>query len=73
MSLLDESIIFKAVEDIPMVTKKIHRRDFQTEGITNKTWSEALNKSFKSTNSLTENLIKKDENLFDNIENTRHN
>jgi len=73
VSLLDESIIFKAVEDIPMVTKKIHRRDFQTEGITNKTWSEALNKSFKSTNSLTENLIKKDENLFDNIENTRHN
>jgi len=73
VSLLDESIIFKAVEDIPMVTKKIHRRDFQTDGITNKTWSEALDKSFKSIHLLTEKFIKKDEKLFDNIENTRHN
>jgi len=49
VSLLDKSIIFKAVEDIPMVTKKIHQRDFKTEGITEKTWKEALHKSYKTT------------------------
>jgi hypothetical protein len=49
VSLLDEKIIFKTVEDVQVITKKVHRKTFLEADVMKKTWEEALSKSLQST------------------------
>tara|TARA_R110000796_G_scaffold24753_2_gene70288 strand:+ start:1050 stop:1481 length:432 start_codon:yes stop_codon:yes gene_type:complete len=56
VGLLHEKVSFKAVEELQMVTKKIHRRDFESDDITERTWERALSKSLQSTKNLLEGI-----------------
>jgi|TARA_R110000796_G_C14483856_1_gene426992 hypothetical protein len=56
VGLLDDGVSFKAVEELQQVTKKIHRRDYQSNDITERTWNKALAKSLQSTKKLLEGI-----------------
>ena len=52
VGLLDNTISFRAVEELHQITKKIHRRDFDSNDLTERTWNKALALSLQSTKEL---------------------
>jgi hypothetical protein len=56
VGLLDEGVSFRAVEELQQVTKKIHRRDYESNDITERTWNKSLVKSLQSTKKLLEGI-----------------
>ena len=52
VGLLDDAISFRAVEQLHQITKKIHRRDFDSNDLTERTWNKALTLSLQSTKEL---------------------